>query len=997
MSEVSKNFDAGQSAVARIKRRDALKRQRIAIVSVAIIIALLIAALAVVLYWIDIFIYEDVDGSEYYVKKIEDKYSLCYKSGDVLDKNDDGYYQTDAGTLVAVDAINGTCTRFAVVDTEGSEVVGYGEYVLMFKQLTYDNYSTKDESKVIKSIEVHNGTGEFTFYRDESGEFVIKGNENTPYSKETFAKLAVACGYTLSMRRLENPARLENGEIDYAEYGLAPREEYIYDGLPDCGTPAVVEVEPAYYVITTMTGESHKVIIGDATVTGTGYYAKYDGRDTIYILGSNGIGDVVLGRIEDIVTPTIVYPMGMTDYFNVADFVIYDDINYDAIYEELRAIYGDDIDNIDTDDFAEKYAEAYERNSRKVCYFDYIDADLRRNTMYSATPYFSALEYADGYYINSGSIDEVLYNLYATEFVKVEVLSPDENELDAYGLGEAPHAIAFLYKTADAEGNDAYVYNFVDISEKTKDGIYYAYSSTYDMIVSVTEASFDFLSWEEIEWYDPSYIQLDISHVTDIIVEAPGFKTHFEIDDSASRFMTYVAQSGNTFKVGDSEYHIVKNPITGRYGLEVGGRFVEATYNGDYLVTPLAYTPGVPEGEGFLFVESEEVDVDGDGNKDAFLYYYYGLARTEKGIYLAAQIIMADLEGNKIKETQAMAGTPYYTTDYFLTNSSYIYFTGKSSHVGKQLDKTYADAGRGRWGVGNLFVTASGKYVLVNAETGDWSIIDDISCGIYFADDTDSRLAKRAVEIPAVYDANGNIKRHPETYYPTTEKKVLYDDESGALQVYDYKNLTWRNATYNECTIGVWSEGSYYITEAGTIVVINGETGDWGVATLSAIENYVAEIFADGKLLDYNINTTNHVGSPTVSSATDNFKQFYKALVYASLEGMAELTEEEMAALAALDDFSVDSDGNDNPCQLKITILAEDFKGNRRDTVYRFYQYTERKSYITIEALDSSDPSTSDSKSAYGKFYVLRTFADKIIEDARKVANAEEVTAITKY
>ena len=41
MSKVSKNFDAGQSAVARIKRRDALKRQRIAIVSVAIVIALL--------------------------------------------------------------------------------------------------------------------------------------------------------------------------------------------------------------------------------------------------------------------------------------------------------------------------------------------------------------------------------------------------------------------------------------------------------------------------------------------------------------------------------------------------------------------------------------------------------------------------------------------------------------------------------------------------------------------------------------------------------------------------------------------------------------------------------------------------------------------------------------------------------------------------------------------------------------------------------------------
>ena len=51
------------------------------------------------------------------------------------------------------------------------------------------------------------------------------------------------------------------------------------------------------------------------------------------------------------------------------------------------------------------------------------------------------------------------------------------------------------------------------------------------------------------------------------------------------------------------------------------------------------------------------------------------------------------------------------------------------------------------------------------------------------------------------------------------------------------------------------------------------------------------------KLLDYNIGTINHVGTHTISSATDNFKQFYKALLYASLEGMAELSDEEMSVI----------------------------------------------------------------------------------------------------
>ena len=276
MSEISKNFDIGESAVTRVRKRDEQKRQKIAIISMILVIALLIAALALVMYLREIFVYEDVDGSKYFVKKIDGSYSLCYKGGDVLDKNTDGYYQTDAGTLVIVDTVSGSCTRYAVVDVEGTEEVGYSQYVLMFKQLTYDNYSTKDQSKIIKSIEVHNDHGEFTFECDGNGDFVIKGNEATPYSKETFAQLAVACGYTLSMHRLASPAVLESGEIDYAEYGLVERETIVYGELDENGDPIVTTYTPAYYIITTMTGESHKVIIGDMTVTGTGYYAKYD-------------------------------------------------------------------------------------------------------------------------------------------------------------------------------------------------------------------------------------------------------------------------------------------------------------------------------------------------------------------------------------------------------------------------------------------------------------------------------------------------------------------------------------------------------------------------------------------------------------------------------------------------------------------------------------------------------------------------------------------------
>jgi hypothetical protein len=39
----------------------------------------------------------------------------------------------------------------------------------------------------------------------------------------------------------------------------------------------------------------------------------------------------------------------------------------------------------------------------------------------------------------------------------------------------------------------------------------------------------------------------------------------------------------------------------------------------------------------------------------------------------------------------------------------------------------------------------------------------------------------------------------------------------------------------------------------------------------------------------------------------------------------------------------------------------------------------------------------SSSENGYGSFYVLRSFADKIIEDAKRMINEEEIDAVTKY
>lgn len=994
MSEKNNQANVDRSAIKRIQQRSMLKKQRLAIVFVSVAIALLIVALFAVNYLIDIYVFPDEDGTRYYIRKVNGAFELCYNNGEVLDKSDDGYYLTDLGTEVKLDPATGKYTVMLKVDLDGTEELGNGQNILIFKQLTYDSFKTNDQTKIIKSIEVHNEFGSYSFERKTGNTFTIKGYEGIAFSQESFAQLAVSCGYTISAVRLESPMLNEDGSIDYSEYGLAPEVRTRTETGED-GNEIEVEYtyEPSWYVITTMSGDTHKVYIGDLTVTGTGYYAKYEGRDKIYVLSSKGFEELVLQSVEKYITPMIVAPTDQNTYFDVSDFTIYDNIDHDGIIADLDEMFGDgEKEEISEEEFNKIYYELLEKNSHKVCQLSFTDMSSRKDTLYSYIPFTSKLEYADGYRINSDNVYDVLYELYDTSFTEVIKLDPDDDDLKEYGMYEAPYMILFYYRSENEKGETVYIENQVSVSAKTDDGIFYAYSPIFDMIVGVSESSFSFLEWNELAWYENNYIQFDIAHVEEIIIESPDVSVSFTIDDSVSRYMSYLPQSGAGFKEGDKTYNIVRN--NGKYSLSSNDNALPPVYSGDFLITPLQYTKGVDSGEGYLFYESKQVDANGDGSNDAIIFYIYNLYGTVGNYRLAAIKRATTLSGEIIGEDELVWFDPQKNTDFFITASHYIYLADKNSYIGQKLDAKYMRDGntRGRWGSGSLYSTADGQTVVVNSQTGEWSIISGMSCGIFFADGENSRLAGRALEIPEIVE-NGKIKLNAETYYPTTANDLYFDDETGDILVIDKKTKERRTATYEDCTIGIWCSGAYYATEGGNLVAVNEDTGDWGTVYLTSNESYVADVYADGKRLDYVIKTTNHVGRLVNTTAMDNFKQFYGSILYASFEGMAEISDEEKAEFRLHDDFST----GENGCQLKITVKAVDLYGNRRDITCRIYQYSERKSYITIEALSSEDGFASDSKNGYGNFYVLRSFADKIIEDAKRMINAEEIDSATKY
>ena len=545
-------------------KKSSLLTQTRAIIALVVAAVVLVGGLVLTNYIVQIYRYEDADGTVYTIRKKGGSYGLYRKDGSPCDTNDEGYYLTSFGTQLEVDAKSGEYEVYAVVDVEGTEVLGNARRVLAFKQLTYDKSSTTDYSRVIRSIEVHNQQGVLDLYRPDgvdTNRFVIRGHEGTAISDELFAQLSSGCGYTISMQRLENPVRLADGSIKYAEYGLAKetRVKTDKDGKPvldENGKEVTYEYTPTWYTVRTLqpdarTGvDSYTMTLGDATISGAGYYARYEGRDTVYILSATNL-EVALQPIESLVTGRIVYPMTLNTYFNVRDFVLRTDIHYDRILlhmaAELAGILDeidlnkvdlndlstltdaqraalrealDRIDKLDEKQFTEMYDRGLELYSRKVTAFSYVDMEQRENSLYSSYPYRMATAYMAGYRPNADNISKMLQNLYSMSFDAVKVLGPTAEQLQEYGLSEPAFDISFVYTDADGVEHD----NHVTFSAKTAEGKYYAFADDYDMIVEIDESMVPFLSWKDIDWYDRDYFQYNIAHIKEIRLDGTAIR-----------------------------------------------------------------------------------------------------------------------------------------------------------------------------------------------------------------------------------------------------------------------------------------------------------------------------------------------------------------------------------------------------------------------------------------------------------------------------------------
>ncbi len=351
-------------------------------------------------------------------------------------------------------------TTEPLVTVEG-EIIGTNNRYQLFEQV---------ERADMQSIEVHNEHGSYKFYRNSKDAFVIEGHEETLFNAQLFSQLVVDTGYTLAKAKVADNA----SDVMY-KYGLDE------------------ESDPAYYTLTTLNGKKHTVYVGNRITTQGGFYVRYAGRDSVYILDTS-LGATVLRPIEDYVTPLLSYPMTLTTYYLIKDFSI-------LRGEELFASF--------------RYLEDNEK---------------------SETVTFSTFEMkypGGGYYCPSQHLDSALQQFTDYEGSEVVRLSPSEEELETYfpdGFSYTLHKIDLVPKdTEDWSKGYNEIENFLFYSSlhEDRDGnnYYYCYSMGFDIIAKVPYYKAEFLTWDINLWVNETIYQLQIDTVRQLKFESPELGT----------------------------------------------------------------------------------------------------------------------------------------------------------------------------------------------------------------------------------------------------------------------------------------------------------------------------------------------------------------------------------------------------------------------------------------------------------------------------------------
>ncbi len=320
----------------------------------------------------------------------------------------------------------------------------------------YYMYDYLDRTQ-IKSIEVSNEHGGYKFIKTSDGELTVEGFEGIGTDATKVSYLVTTCGSTLSKAKVMDNAT----EEDLEEYGLSDPQ--------------------AYWIVTDNNDRQYKAYVGRKLLTGGGYYCRFAGRDSVYVLDIT-VEETILAPIEDFITPYVIFGVSSDDYYTIDNFTVY---------------HGDE----------------------KMLTVGMVDKEDMVNTEALVE---NVLTYPAPYTPNSTVLYEIYMSFTGLTGESTYKLGADNDTLVECGLDNPAHTVSFDY------GGKNF---FFFASEKTEDGYYYVVSSMYsDIVTKVPAETLDYLEYGMMDWISTYIFQYYITSVSEITVETGDSQVAFYLN-----------------------------------------------------------------------------------------------------------------------------------------------------------------------------------------------------------------------------------------------------------------------------------------------------------------------------------------------------------------------------------------------------------------------------------------------------------------------------------
>ncbi len=307
-------------------------------------------------------------------------------------------------------------------------------------------------------IHVHNTEDDYTFIRESDGSWRFENLRGYELDPELLATLRTNARYLLA--------------VDLVETADATKpEEYGISG-------------DVWFEVVHHESEKYRVLVGDKTLDGKGYYAQLEGREAIYILDT-GLENSIFLTLADYVNPVVANPI---------------DTNEQIALERLSIFHKGD---------------AFIRIDKVKDKLTYGNASTHRVT-YPSYNYATSLT-------NFASFLEQMKEIVCTETVLFgDNVTPEALARLGFVEGEDEHSCDYTL-TARYPSQEI-ILHF--IKEETT---YLIYSENKNIVVRAPIENFPYLEWELISWVSSEVYLLDIFDVATMEFRSSAKTALFEL------------------------------------------------------------------------------------------------------------------------------------------------------------------------------------------------------------------------------------------------------------------------------------------------------------------------------------------------------------------------------------------------------------------------------------------------------------------------------------